>query len=133
MHFIKKNVSLHEYKIHKYIYDLGIVKCPKIINYDKRTKKLVMEKINNMCIADYYGENVEDIPDSVFEKIRNIIRTLYNHDIVYEDITGYNFIEFNGDVWIIDFEHTNIKKEIVNNFVDIFINSDIKSWNNNYS
>lgn len=133
MSFVKKNVSLHEYKIHKYIYDLNIVNCPKIISYNRKTKELVMEKINNMCIADFYGELVENIPDSIFEKIREIIITLHEHNIIYEDITGYNFIEFKDDIWIIDFEHSKIKKKNdKNNFVDLFISSKTKCWNNNY-
>lgn len=132
MSFVKKNVSLHEYKIHKHVYNLNIVNCPKIISYNKKTKELVMEKINNMCVADFYGESVENIPDSIFEKIREIISTLYEHNIIYEDITGYNFIEFKDDIWIIDFEHSKINKKYKNNFVELFISSKIKSWNNTY-
>ena len=41
----------------------------------------------------------------MFSNIRNIIQTLYDHDVLYIDITGYNFIENDNKLWIIDFEH----------------------------
>ena len=34
--FIKENVSLKEYKLHKYIYNLDIVDVPEPISYDKK-------------------------------------------------------------------------------------------------
>mgnify|MGYP003348208423 CR=1 FL=1 len=37
-YFIKKNVNEHEFKMHNYIYSLGVFNVPKIINYDKKNK-----------------------------------------------------------------------------------------------
>jgi len=36
-----------------------------------------MQQIPNMCISDYYGEKAENVPDKLFEKIREIIKILY--------------------------------------------------------
>lgn len=42
--FTKDNVSITEYKIHKYVYNQKIVKLPKPISYDKEQKIFVMQK-----------------------------------------------------------------------------------------
>jgi len=105
IYYTKENVSLSEYKIHKYVYNLGIVNIPKIKTYDKKTKQMTMLRVGKMNVSDYYGELAEHIDDELFTKIRNIIQTLHDHNILYIDITGYNFIENNNKLWIIDFEH----------------------------
>ena len=105
VYYTKENVSLCEYKIHKYVYNLDIVKVPKIKSYNKKTKQMKMVRVGAMSVSDYYGESAEHISDELFARIRTIIQTLYDHDILYIDITGYNFIENNNKLWIIDFEH----------------------------
>jgi tRNA A-37 threonylcarbamoyl transferase component Bud32 len=107
IYYTKENVSLSEYRIHKYVYNLGIVNIPKIKTYDKKTKQMKMLRVGKMNVSDYYGELAEHIDDELFAKIRNIIQTLYDHNILYIDITGYNFIENNKKLWIIDFEHAS--------------------------
>ena len=128
--YIKHNVPLHEYKMHKYVYDLHIVNMPEIINYDMEKKILTMHKINNMNVSDMYGENSSDVDELVFDEIRTIIKTLFEHNIEYPDITGYNFIEYDNKMWIIDFEHASIieKNKIGDKFVDKFI-SGLNKWN----
>ena len=105
VYYTKENVSLIEYKIHKYVYNLNIVNVPKIKSYDKNTKQMKMVRVGTMSVSDYYGETAENIDDELFAKIRNMIQILYDHDILYIDITGYNFIENDNKLWIIDFEH----------------------------
>jgi tRNA A-37 threonylcarbamoyl transferase component Bud32 len=105
VYYTKENVSLCEYKIHKYVYNLNIVNIPRIKSYNKKTKQMKMVRVGTMSVSDYYGETGEHIDDALFARIRNIIQTLYNHDILYIDITGYNFIENDNKLWIIDFEH----------------------------
>ena len=105
VYYTKENVSLCEYKIHKYVYNLKIVNIPRIKSYNKKTKQMKMVRVGTMSVSDYYGETGEHIDDALFARIRNIIQTLYNHDILYIDITGYNFIENDNKLWIIDFEH----------------------------
>jgi tRNA A-37 threonylcarbamoyl transferase component Bud32 len=126
--YVKENVSIKEYKIHKYISDIDIVNIPKIYSYDKHTKIMIMQKINNMCISDQYGNNLNEIP---FDKIRNIIKILFDHNIEYPDITGYNFIEKNDKIWIIDFEHARYVTKRKNAFIQKFINGK-NCWNPNY-
>ena len=127
--YTKINVKEHEYKMHKHVYDLHIVNTPKIISYDKKTKTMVMEKVNNMNLSDMYGENDTDIDEYYYDEIRTIIKTLAENNIEYPDITGYNFIEFDKKIWIIDFEHSSIFKKCMKDpFVVKFINGTNK-WN----
>ena len=122
--YTKYNVTSHEYTMHKYIYDLDIVNMPKIISYDKDNKIMVMERINNMNISDFYGEESHHIPKHIFEEIRKIIKILYDNNIEYPDITGYNFIDYNNNIWIIDFEHATFISPFVKKFID-----GLNAWN----
>jgi tRNA A-37 threonylcarbamoyl transferase component Bud32 len=121
--------------MHDYIYNLsqasnGILNVPKIINYDVETNVLTMENIPNMCVSDYYGEKSSDISPELFTAIREVIRYLYDNHIIYPDITGYNFIEHEGKLWIVDFEHSDFESYQRNIFVDEFINNDdYNLWN----
>jgi len=126
--FTKKNVKEHEYFIHKYVQSLGIVNCPKIISYDWKTEVMIMEKIDNMSIADFYGEDAKKVPIHIFNEIRQIVSTLLEYNIEYIDITGYNFIEFDEKIWIIDFEHAGIKKKEPSQFLQEFLSSENKNY-----
>lgn len=110
-----------------------------VIDYNETTHELTMEKIDNMCVSDMYGEDFKNVPLNIVEKIRNIIRMLYDDGFCYPDITGYNFIEdSNGTVWIIDFEHcfckgsynilSNKEKEHIK-FIEKFNSGEAQSWN----
>jgi tRNA A-37 threonylcarbamoyl transferase component Bud32 len=128
--YIKSHVEFHEYNMHNYIWNLGIANVPEIISYDKKTKTLQMEKIPGLSVSDMYGEAFTNAPDAITNKIRDIILILKSHNIIYPDITGYNFIERDGSIWIIDFEHAYFGFDPTqsNWFVDEFI-SGRKSWN----
>lgn len=92
---------------------------------------LGMTKINGMTLADFYGANIRDIPDSIWKQVHNIIQTLYNNGIEYIDITPYNFmIDNNEKIWIIDFEHAKQIKQ--NWFLNTFLNGN-KSWNPDFA
>jgi tRNA A-37 threonylcarbamoyl transferase component Bud32 len=127
-YFIKHNVEEIEYRIHKYIYNLGIVSVPKIYSYNKNTKIMKMQKIPNICIADMYGENPRNISHYLFNEIRKIIEILYINNIEYPDITGYNFIEYQNKIWIVDFGHARYKLKITNLFIEKFLNG-LNRWN----
>jgi tRNA A-37 threonylcarbamoyl transferase component Bud32 len=135
MSFIKENVSFKEFMMHEYIYNLslasnGILNVPKINDYDVDNKTLTMENIPNMCVADFYGEKNTDICSELFAKIREVIRFLYINHIIYPDITGYNFIQYEGKLWIIDFEHSDFESHKPDVFVDEFVNDDdCNKWN----
>ncbi len=129
--YVKKNVSLHEYAIHKYIQELEVFNVPKIIAYDVERKVMVIEKLNHMNISDYYGEDALNVPEEIFNKIRNIIKNLVKYNIEYPDITGYNFIEYENKIWIIDFEHARTITGKLNGFVSNFIDG-LNDWNPKY-
>lgn len=129
--FEKGNVSYKEYKIHKYVYGLSEAYgfyMPRIYDYDSDTQIMKMQRVPNMCVADYYGDAAENVPSYVFDKIRQIIKTLYAHNVYYPDITGYNFIEYDKKIWIIDFGHAEIKEQINDEFVADFIKGK-NAWN----
>ena len=128
VYYTKENVSLCEYKIHAYVYDLGIVNIPKIIHYNKKTKQMKMAKVGSMNVADFYGEKAEHISKELFAKIRAVIQTLYEHNVMYIDITGYNFIENANKLWIIDFEHAKYNLKRTNAFVKRFL-AGADEWN----
>jgi len=126
--FTKPNVSPAEYTICKYVHGLGIVNTPEPISYDSVTKTMTMVSIPQLDISNMYGEGSNDPPEYVFDEIRQIIKKLYDHGIVYPDITGYNFIEWDGKIWIIDFEHCEINPSVKNPFVLEFIDG-ANTWN----
>lgn len=102
---------------------------PKVIRYTKNS--IVMEKINEMCIADKYGENIDDIPSAIKIKIFDILRRLYESlDIEYIDVTPYNFIEMDGRVWIIDFGHARYRGSEADCYLEeIFEEGSLTKWN----
>jgi tRNA A-37 threonylcarbamoyl transferase component Bud32 len=128
LYYTKENVSLKEYTIHNYVYNLGIVNVPNIIDYNRKTKVMKMEKVGIMNISDFYGDGAKDISDDLFQRIRSIIQTLYDNNILYIDITGYNFIENDDKLWIIDFEHAKYNPKRKNQFVERFL-AGANEWN----
>lgn len=129
VYYTKENVSLCEYKLHKYVYNLDIVNIPKVKSYNKETKQMKMVRVGTMNVSDYYGALAENIDNELFDKIRAIIKTLYEHDILYIDITGYNFIENNNKVWIINFEHATYNHpRKTDDFVETFLDGH-NGWN----
>jgi tRNA A-37 threonylcarbamoyl transferase component Bud32 len=135
MSYIKSDVSFKEFMMHEYIYNLslnsnGILNVPKINEYDVKTQIMTMENIPNMCVSDFYGEAATNIDEELFTKIREVIRFLYDNYIIYPDITGYNFIEYDDKLWIIDFEHSDFKTHQKNVFVEEFVsNEEYYKWN----
>ncbi len=127
--FIKKNVHYQEYTIHNQVNELKI-NSPKIHDYNIKTSTLTMEEIPQMCISDMYGEESKDVPYYIFDEIRKIIKKLYENKIYYPDITGYNFIEYQDKIWIIDFGDAKFitKETELSPFVLDFING-LNKWN----
>lgn len=141
--FIKK-IDISEFVIHDYIYNVtencrDIIHLPKVYNFDNTTQEIHMEKIPHMNISDYYGENWNDIPKWIQKEIKIIIKTLFFKGIIYPDITGYNFIEYDEKIWIIDFEHSfmyNVSydrmtenQKLHYDFVKEFITDENCGWN----
>ena len=126
---MKPNVSEEEYEMQKYVYNLNIVNTPKILNYENNI--MTMQKIPEDNISNNYGEEAEKVPKELFEKIRKIIKLLDDNNIIYPDITGYNFIEYDNKVWIIDFEHAYFKNKDNDNFVKMFLDGS-NMWNDDF-
>jgi tRNA A-37 threonylcarbamoyl transferase component Bud32 len=104
--------------------------APKV--YNTTEDEIHMEDLQEMCIADKYGEDPKDIPAYIWVSIRTIIHTLYYKEgIEYIDITPYNFIEKDKKVYIIDFGHASYykSKEMMNWFVKQFLEDGINDWN----
>lgn len=82
--------------------------CPKIHDhiYHANECHITMEDLEELCLADKYGDSIDDIPDWIWKQIVEILRTIYYEEgIEYIDITPYNFIEKDKKVFIIDFGH----------------------------
>jgi len=135
MTYVKQNVSYKEFMMHDFIYNLslssnGILNVPQINDYDIDTGVMTMENVPNMCVSDFYGEESSKISAGLFKRIRTIIRYLYDNHIIYPDITGYNFIEYDEKIWIIDFEHSDFQTNERNVFVEEFVhNEKYNKWN----
>lgn len=132
MTYTKYNVKESEYNMYKIISNLNIVNIPKLLNYNYKEKKLIMEKIPELNISDMYGDKLSDIPLYIIDEIRSIIKKLVMNNIEYSDITGYNFIEYDNKIWIIDFEHSVYKSDNFDSFVLDFING-CDYWNPYYA
>ena len=128
----KQNVSLREWKMHQFVYDLNIVNVPKIISYNKTTRVMRTAYLGDCSISSLYGEEPTDVPEDTFDTIREIIKKLYIHGITYPDITGYNFLETTDRTWIIDFEHARYvpthKAKRYDKFIDKFMDGH-NGWN----
>ena len=104
---------------------------PRIIDTDYKTF-IKMEKINEMCVADKYGEDIKNIPKNILRHMYKIIHILYHEcDIQYLDVTPYNFIECDGRLWVIDFGHAvSVKKHWY--LQEVFQNECILEWNSDF-
>ena len=100
--------------------------APDVLDVTDDTISMV--DLESLCVADKWG--VKTCPDWIFDQIRKIIQTLLNEEgIEYRDITGYNFIEREGVVSIIDFGHARyIEGRDVDEFVQRFL-SGANEWN----
>jgi len=108
-------------------YELGV--CPKILDTDYKTY-IKMEHLDEMCIADMYGEDFKDMPKEILDQIYTIITRLYLEcDIEYIDITPYNFIEKNGTLMVIDFGDAQKTPKKDWFLREIFKNRELKQWN----
>ena len=115
---IKPDVSYKEYKMHKYVYNLGVVKIPRIVSYNEEEKTMKMQRINGSSVSDIYGESIDDVPPHIRAQISDIMVKLTYHNIEYPDITGYNFIADKDEtMWVVDFEHASYNDKITDEFI----------------
>ena len=108
--------------------------CPKIISSNIVDNKCIIEMdyINEECLADKYGDDPIDIPTWIWDEIRTMVQTLYEHEgIEYVDITPYNFIEKYNRIYMIDFGDARYKNGDIDWFLDEFIAGE-NYWNPDY-
>jgi RIO-like serine/threonine protein kinase len=126
-----KSRILNEIRFQKKAYSLGI-KCPLILDYFcyNNSMYIVMDRIKGNNLASIYGTNPKQTPRWAWNKIHEIIETLYLNDIEYSDITSYNFIKTtDNEIYIVDFEHACLlDDEYLDWFVNEFLNG-INEWN----
>lgn len=107
---------------------------PKVIDTDNKTY-IDMEDLEEMSVADMYGENIEDIPPNILAAMWSHLYTLYHVcGIEYKDVWPRNFIEKNGRVWIIDFGDARELTYRSNERVDEYLQEILKAgtithWN----
>lgn len=109
---------------------------PKIINTSTHNDicLIFMENLDTECLADVYGEDPDDIPTWIWNRIRFMVKTLLDEEgIEYPDITPYNFIEKDNRVYMIDFGDAKYLKvdEPISWFVEEFIEGE-NYWNPDY-
>ena len=110
--------------------------APKIYNTicDHDCGRIVMEKIEGDDLSVKYGTDEDNIPEDIWDQIRDILWTLYEDEsIEYIDIAARNFIEKEGKVYIIDFEHAYYANKEdneykINWFLEDFLDG-INMWN----
>lgn len=129
LYYTKFGVELHEYKMHKYVYNLKIVNVPRVVKYDRKTKAMTMVKVDGLSISDIFTEESDNISEELFDRVREIILKLVENNIEYIDITGYNFmLDAKDRIWIIDFEHAVYVEEVTDEFVLEFCDG-LNAWN----
>jgi tRNA A-37 threonylcarbamoyl transferase component Bud32 len=109
---------------------------PKIISTSTQENVclIFMENLDADCLADVYGEDPDDIPTWIWDRIRTMVKTLlYEEGIEYIDITPYNFIEKDNRIYMVDFGDAKYTKpnELISWFLEEFIEGE-NSWNPDY-
>uniref|UniRef100_A0A6C0ENX0 non-specific serine/threonine protein kinase n=1 Tax=viral metagenome TaxID=1070528 RepID=A0A6C0ENX0_9ZZZZ len=110
--------------------------APKISNieYGEYTCQIIMEDVEADCLANTYGDDPEEIPLWIWDQIRTMVTTLYEHEgIEYIDITPYNFIEKDNRIYMIDFGDAQyVNHDIPTNwFLSEFMDGE-NYWNPDY-
>jgi len=127
---IEREVEIQQ-TVAKYGFAPRIVDLHLTYDNNKYTGIIRMEHLDGMSLADMYTDNADKISTEIWDKIRMIIKTLYEKEgIEYIDITGYNFIEKDNHIYIIDFGDAKYTKqsEKINSFLEKFLNGH-NGWN----
>ena len=126
-YFLKTINDKKEVELQKLAANIGV--SPIIYNTDMETY-IEMEDLEEMNIADKYGDQVYDVPKYIMDQVYIILLRLYREcNIQYVDVTPYNFIEKEGKVWIIDFSRAFIGATQDIYLKKIFKNQTILDWN----
>ena len=104
---------------------------PRILSViDRKDHSIIrMERVDGETLSNKYGDVAKDTPESIWNKIRDMLSALYDEGIEYVDITPYNFIETkDGDIKIIDFGDAKYTDGEINWFLDEFLEGS-NEWN----
>ena len=130
METIRKECSSNEIQLHSRVASMGL--APPIVETDNATF-MVMERIPAMNLADYYTPSIRRLPHYVRQQIVSILETMYLvGGIQYVDITPYNFIEYNGKVWVVDFEHAYECDEPLHPLLSQILATQKLKWNKDF-
>lgn len=116
---------IREVKLQRISADMGL--SPAVLDTDKRTY-IEMEHCGP-TLAQRFGDDPDDLPLEVRQEVREILWTLWQHGIQYQDVTPHNFTYKDDRVWIIDFGHANEKKRLNWYLKDIFNQAWLSQWN----
>jgi RIO-like serine/threonine protein kinase len=85
--------------------ELGLAPRIFTVKYEDDHAVLAVEEVEEMSVADMYGENSEDLPESLWDKIRNAVKILLDEEgIEYVALSPYNFVEReDGSIYITNF------------------------------
>lgn len=128
----KKSVSLAtvdlEVELQQTSNKLGF--SPRILTVDKSSDPAVisMEVVKGMTLSDMYGDEAEDLPEWIWDSIRDIVVALFDEDIEYIDITPYNFMQVGKEIVAIDFGDATYRGDEVNWFLQEFMDGE-NGWN----
>lgn len=130
MDTVRKECSANEIQLHSRVARLGL--APPIVETDNATF-MVMEQIPAMNLADYYTPSIRRLPHYVREQIVAILEAMYVIEgIQYVDITPYNFIEYNGKVWVVDFEHAYDDDQPLHPVLSHILTTHRLKWNKDF-
>lgn len=103
---------------------------PKVVSIVEKGDQSVikMERVRGEMLSDIYGDNHENVPTHIWNKIRHILSELYDEGIEYIDITPYNFIQSGDDIKIIDFGDAKYSDGDINWFLEDFLDG-ANEWN----
>jgi len=125
-----KEIIEKEVRFQRKAAELGL--SPKILDTDFETY-IEMENLEQMCLADMYGESINDMPHLIKKGIYEILQRLYLEcDIEYIDVTPYNFIETNDQLWIIDFGDAREAPKKNYFLKELFRNRELTVWNSDF-
>lgn len=80
--------------------------APKIHTIERGDETWTFEMEDLDCsntLSNLYGDDESDIPEWIWDEIRNIMQILLEEGVEYQDITSYNFIQKDDKIYVIDF------------------------------
>jgi RIO-like serine/threonine protein kinase len=85
--------------------ELGLAPRIFTVKYEDDHAVLAVEEVEEMSVADMYGEKSEDLPEDLWERIRNAVKLLLDEEgIEYVALSPYNFVEReDGSIYITNF------------------------------